>query len=81
VKGAAYIEHIKKRMSPGKFYSMLNNDFPFLSASQALRLEHLEIVFIRFLHLLAHHPDFAATEDELLDMASYVNTPFFPWPR
>ena len=39
---------------------------------QALRLEHLELIFIRFLHLLAHHPDFAPTETELLDMASYV---------
>ncbi|KIM42318.1 hypothetical protein M413DRAFT_444743 [Hebeloma cylindrosporum] len=38
----------------------------------ALRLEHLELIFTRFLHLLAHHPDFALTEAELLDMASYV---------
>ncbi|KAF8970162.1 armadillo-type protein [Flammula alnicola] len=38
----------------------------------ALRVEHLEIIFIRMLHLLAHHPDFGTAQDELLDMATYI---------
>ncbi|PPQ74839.1 hypothetical protein CVT26_005219 [Gymnopilus dilepis] len=38
----------------------------------AMRVEHLEIIFIRLLHLLAHHPDFGTTQDELLDLATYV---------
>ncbi|CAA7268353.1 unnamed protein product [Cyclocybe aegerita] len=38
----------------------------------AVRLEHLEVIFIRLLHLLAHHPDFATDQEELPDMASYV---------
>ncbi len=36
---------------------------------KALRLENLELLFIRLLHFLAHHPDFATTHDELMDMA------------
>ncbi|KAF5390105.1 hypothetical protein D9757_003848 [Collybiopsis confluens] len=37
-----------------------------------LRTENLEYVFIRFLHLLAHHPDFATSQSELQDIAKYV---------
>ncbi|PPQ70235.1 hypothetical protein CVT25_011295 [Psilocybe cyanescens] len=40
--------------------------------SPALRVENLEIIFIRLLHLLAHHPDFGTSQEELLDMATYV---------
>ncbi|KAF9527490.1 cohesin-associated protein Pds5 [Crepidotus variabilis] len=38
----------------------------------ALRVDNLEIIFIRLLHLLAHHPDFNTTQDELMDLASYL---------
>ena len=40
--------------------------------SLALRVEHLELIFIRLLHLLAHHPDFGTTKEELLDAAMYI---------
>lgn len=30
------------------------------------------MIFIRLLHMLAHHPDFGTTKEELLDMAMYV---------
>ncbi|KAF7289956.1 hypothetical protein MIND_01370800 [Mycena indigotica] len=36
------------------------------------RVEHLDMVFIRLIHLLAHHPDFGTTEEEMLDMAKYI---------
>jgi sister-chromatid-cohesion protein PDS5 len=36
----------------------------------AIKVEHFEIIFIRLLHLLAHHPDFGMEQDELLDMAA-----------
>ena len=39
---------------------------------QAMRVENLELLFIRLLHLLAHHPDFAKTQDELMDTARWV---------
>lgn len=39
---------------------------------QAVRVEHLEMTFIRLLHALAHHPDFNTTHDDLLDIAKYV---------
>ena len=35
-------------------------------------MEHLELIFIRLLHLLAHHPDFGTTKEELLDSAMYI---------
>ncbi|KAF6757823.1 cohesin-associated protein Pds5 [Ephemerocybe angulata] len=38
----------------------------------ALRVEYLELIFIRLLHLLAHHPDFSTTHDDLLDIAKYL---------
>ncbi|KAF8899783.1 armadillo-type protein [Gymnopilus junonius] len=38
----------------------------------AMRVDHLETIFIRLLHLLAHHPDFGTTQDELVDLATYV---------
>ena len=43
-----------------------------VSSCLALRVEHLELIFIRLLHLLAHHPDFGTTKEELLDAAMYV---------
>ncbi|KAJ7637138.1 armadillo-type protein [Roridomyces roridus] len=37
------------------------------------RVQDLEMVFIRLLHLLAHHPDFGVdTKEELLDIAKYI---------
>ncbi|KAJ7755342.1 armadillo-type protein [Mycena maculata] len=38
----------------------------------AKRVLHLEMIFIRLLHFLAHHPDFATSRDELLDTAKYI---------
>ncbi|KZT28070.1 hypothetical protein NEOLEDRAFT_1130032 [Neolentinus lepideus HHB14362 ss-1] len=38
----------------------------------AVRLEHFELMFIRLLHLLAHHPDFATTHEALIDIARYI---------
>ncbi|KAG6332171.1 hypothetical protein ID866_6918 [Astraeus odoratus] len=40
--------------------------------SPAARVEHLEVIFIRLLYLLAHHPDFATAHENLQDMAKYV---------
>jgi sister chromatid cohesion protein PDS5 len=39
------------------------------------------MIFIRLLHLLAHHPDFGTTKEELLDAAMYVvfSIIFTPW--
>ncbi|KDN48299.1 hypothetical protein RSAG8_02891, partial [Rhizoctonia solani AG-8 WAC10335] len=34
-----------------------------------LRVQHFDMLFIRLLHLLAHHPDFAVTTEGLQDMA------------
>ncbi|KAH0581979.1 hypothetical protein H2248_011642 [Termitomyces sp. 'cryptogamus'] len=38
----------------------------------AIRTEHMEIIFIRLLHLLAHHPDFNRAHEDLLDIAKYL---------
>ncbi|KAL4078145.1 armadillo-type protein [Scleroderma yunnanense] len=40
--------------------------------SPVARVEFLEVIFIRLLHLLAHHPDFSIAHENLQDMAKYV---------
>ncbi|KAF9068921.1 armadillo-type protein [Rhodocollybia butyracea] len=40
--------------------------------SPEMRTQNLELIFIRLLHLLAHHPDFATSQTELQDIAKYV---------
>ncbi|GAB1522287.1 Sister chromatid cohesion protein pds5 [Rhizoctonia solani] len=37
-----------------------------------LRVQHFDMLFIRLLHLLAHHPDFTVTTEGLQDMAKYI---------
>ncbi|OBZ77502.1 Sister chromatid cohesion protein pds5 [Grifola frondosa] len=39
---------------------------------KAVKLTRFEYTFIRLLHLLAHHPDFAVTEESLPDIAKYI---------
>ncbi|KAJ6486929.1 armadillo-type protein [Mycena sanguinolenta] len=38
----------------------------------AKRVQCMEMMFIRLLHLLAHHPDFAVSEEEMQDIAKYI---------
>ncbi|KIY45059.1 hypothetical protein FISHEDRAFT_50101 [Fistulina hepatica ATCC 64428] len=42
------------------------------SMPPALRVNNLELIFIHFLHLLAHHPDFSTELDDLVDMAKCI---------
>ncbi|KAH8116096.1 armadillo-type protein [Phellopilus nigrolimitatus] len=37
-----------------------------------IRLLHWETIFIRLLHVLAHHPDFGLEEQQALDLAKYI---------
>ncbi|KAJ3482805.1 hypothetical protein NLI96_g6741 [Meripilus lineatus] len=39
---------------------------------KTLRLSQFEMGFIRLLHLIAHHPDFAISEETLPDIAKYI---------
>jgi hypothetical protein len=36
-------------------------------------MSHFEMIFVRFLHLLAHHPDFSLTQESVPDMAKYAH--------
>ncbi|KAH7910374.1 armadillo-type protein [Hygrophoropsis aurantiaca] len=42
------------------------------SLPAALKVETFEMIFIRLLHLLAHHPDFATSRENLQEMAKYI---------
>ncbi|KAF9235796.1 armadillo-type protein [Melanogaster broomeanus] len=42
------------------------------SLTPAARVDQLEIIFIRLLHLLAHHPDFATAHENMQEMAKYI---------
>lgn len=37
-----------------------------------MRLHQFELIFIRLLHLIAHHPDFAVNAEFLPDLAKYA---------
>ncbi len=41
------------------------------------KMNYFEIIFVQFLHLLAHHPDFSLTQESLPDMAKYVYLLYF----
>ena len=45
-----------------------------LNGILAMRLQQFELIFIRLLHLLAHHPDFAVNAESLPDLAKFVPT-------
>ncbi|XP_006463974.1 hypothetical protein AGABI2DRAFT_225984, partial [Agaricus bisporus var. bisporus H97] len=36
------------------------------------RVEYFELLFVRLLHILAHHPDFSTEHEDLLDLAKYI---------
>jgi len=36
------------------------------------KMNYFEMIFVQFLHLLAHHPDFSLTQESLPDMARYI---------
>jgi len=38
----------------------------------AFKMQHLELTFIRLLHLLAHHPDFSTSPEDMMDIAKYI---------
>ncbi|PWN42791.1 hypothetical protein IE81DRAFT_289632 [Ceraceosorus guamensis] len=39
-----------------------------------LRVKHFDVSFVRFLHLLAHHPDFSRERlDEIVDLGKYID--------
>jgi sister-chromatid-cohesion protein PDS5 len=41
--------------------------------SAAAKVDLFEIIFIRLLHLLAHHPDFSTAHENLQEMAKYID--------
>jgi len=43
------------------------------SIPPAARVDQLEIIFIRLLHLLAHHPDFSTAHENMQEMAKYID--------
>ncbi|GJE86522.1 hypothetical protein PsYK624_026020 [Phanerochaete sordida] len=38
----------------------------------ALRLQQFEMIFVRLIHVLAHHPDFSLSEEAIQDAAKYI---------
>ncbi|KAF7349279.1 Sister chromatid cohesion protein pds5 [Mycena sanguinolenta] len=52
-----------KQLATSYVLSIMRNFVP------AKRVQYMEMMFIRLLHLLAHHPDFAVSEEEMRDIA------------
>ncbi|KAL0958138.1 hypothetical protein HGRIS_000306 [Hohenbuehelia grisea] len=44
----------------------------FRKMPQLMKVEQFELIFIRLLHLLAHHPDFGTSHEDLLDISKYI---------
>jgi hypothetical protein len=53
------------RSEYGPISSATDRPVPLLAA----RVDLFEIIFIRLLHLLAHHPDFSTAHENLQEMA------------
>lgn len=45
------------------------------------RLEQWELIFIRLIHLLAHHPDFGLEKENILNLAKYARLLFYSFGR
>lgn len=61
-------QHVQGRlgsMPPGKQAGCCLHPAASTDSNTDHRLHHFELLFIRFLHLLAHHPDFGRDVDEL----------------
>ncbi|KAF8491907.1 armadillo-type protein [Russula emetica] len=43
------------------------------AAPPSVKMNHFEMIFVQFLHLLAHHPDFSLTQEGVPDMAKYID--------
>ncbi|KAG2353538.1 hypothetical protein BDR07DRAFT_1383079 [Suillus spraguei] len=85
LQAAIYLLHLSV---VDKFVTVINTNFISLAitvqaisyvthASQnisaAAKVDLFEIIFIRFLHLLAHHPDFSTAHENLQEMAKYID--------
>ncbi|KAI0824810.1 armadillo-type protein [Trametes gibbosa] len=46
--------------------------FALRAMPKAIRLARFEVIFIRLLHMLAHHPDFKVEHEYLPDIAKYI---------
>lgn len=68
----SYVSGIVRRLPPGALFDTYSSVT--LIFLQAKRVQHMELMFLRLLHLLAHHPDFATSQEEMLDMAKFVRT-------
>ncbi|KAN0111727.1 Armadillo-type fold [Russula decolorans] len=43
------------------------------AAPPSVKMNNFEMIFVQFLHLLAHHPDFSLTQESVPDMAKYID--------
>ncbi|KAI0305166.1 hypothetical protein B0F90DRAFT_1808987 [Multifurca ochricompacta] len=43
------------------------------AAPPSVKMNHFEMIFVQFLHLLAHHPDFSVTQETLPDIVKYID--------
>jgi hypothetical protein len=70
-QASAYVTFAFRTFPTGMSFCGILVRHPYLTASFsiAIKVDHLEIIFIRLLHLLAHHPDFVISHEELPDIA------------
>ena len=65
------VQRHQVRVQPASFRVLRTQCF----VVAGVKMNHYEMIFVQFLHLLAHHPDFAITQESLPDMAKYAHKP------
>lgn len=71
LQARAYVVYAVRTM-PKRKWTAFSGQSAYLTATLEERLTRFEMIFFRLLHLLAHHPDFATSEESLPDIARYV---------
>jgi len=77
LQAKAYVSLAYRASPPGFFFEHFTVDCAEHCSAPGAKMNYFEIIFVQFLHLLAHHPDFSLTQESLPDMAKYVYLLYF----
>lgn len=80
LQAKAYVSLAYRASPPGFFFEHLTVECADHCPAPGAKMNYFEMIFVQFLHLLAHHPDFSLSQESLPDMAKYVYLLRFSMP-